>query len=128
MVGCEKLITYFIRVRKYYLNSLIINVNNFNQNKKMNNSNSKIYGVLYIIGMCLCLSGIYIFKNHLVSLLSIGALILIFPWIALLREVIKTPIKNRSLWIWCLIMHSAIAIPIYLLTRKNRLKDISQTK
>ena len=90
----------------------------------MKNFNSKLYWILYIVGMCICVSAIFFSNGDRLKLILAGAVLILIPLISIIVEVAKSSIKEKVNWIYFLLFFSGIAIPYYLATRKRRLAEL----
>ena len=88
----------------------------------MKRLNPIITWACYIIGMLIAIS-IMVDRNYILEKLLIGCLIGMIAWISILIELIKNPIKDKGMWIYLLIFVGGVAMPVYLITRKERLNE-----
>lgn len=90
----------------------------------MKNFNSKLYWILYIVGMCICVSAILFSNGERLKLILAGAVLILITLISIIVEVVQSPIKNKFQWIFFLWFFGGIAIPYYLATRKRRFAEL----
>ena len=86
----------------------------------MKTLNSKLIWALYITGMLIVINAIYLNSNYLILKLAIGSAPLLIVLIILLKELWSTKIDNKWPWTFFLFFMGGIAIPIFMLTRKER--------
>lgn len=83
--------------------------------------NEKLVWGLYIIGMILSINSMFINLN--LPLFAIAAIIILVVMVLTLKDLWSTTSNNKWLWTILIIALAGAAIPMYLLSRKSRLRN-----
>jgi predicted ferric reductase len=86
--------------------------------------NEKLVWGMYIIGMIISINAMFINLNLLQF--AIAAIIILVVLILILKDLWSTTSTNKWLWTIFLIPLAGVAIPMYLLSRKTRLRNTLQ--
>ncbi len=86
----------------------------------MKTLNPKLIWALYITGMLIVINAMYMNSNFLITKLGIASFILLVALVFILKELWASRIENKWPWTLFLVLMGGIAIPVFMLTRKER--------
>jgi len=85
----------------------------------MKNFNAKLIWGIYITGMLININNFYFSHNYHLIKLAIGSAIMLVAIILIIKDIWKSSSQNKWPWSLFIFFMSGIAIPIYLLIRKE---------
>ncbi|HNQ61164.1 MAG TPA: hypothetical protein PKJ62_02150 [Bacteroidia bacterium] len=89
----------------------------------MNYSKRKLIWALYITGMLITINTMYFNQSFWLIKLGISSSIMLIAIMIILKDVWNSSTENKWPWTLFLFFMGGIAIPIYMLNRKEQVTD-----